>query len=59
MEIAVLNYSTGDVEIYVNIPEDWQTEDICNYLYNDLGLNEDTTAFMVANDIDIKYHKRR
>lgn len=59
MEIAVLDYLTGSITIYVNIPTDWQTEDICNYLYNELGLNEDATAFMVAEDITIDYKKRR
>lgn len=59
MEIAVLNYSTGEVDIYINIPKEWETEDICNYLYNELGLNEDATAFMVAEEITIDYRKRR
>lgn len=60
MQIAVLNYSTNEVGIYTNIPNGWETEDICNYLYNELGLNEDTTAFMVAEeDITIDYRKRR
>lgn len=59
MEIAVLNYSTGEVGIYTNIPNEWQTEDICNYLYNELGLDEDATAFMIAEDISINYKKRR
>lgn len=59
MEIAVLNYATGEVGIYTNIPNEWQVEDVCNYLYNELGLNEDETAFMIGDDINIEFKKRR
>lgn len=59
MEIAVLNYSTGEVGIYTNIPNEWQTEDICHYLYDELGLNDDETAFMVTDKITIDFRKRR
>ena len=59
MEIAVLNYATGEVGIYTNIPNEWQAEDICHYLYDELGLNEDETAFMTGDDINIEIKKRR
>lgn len=59
MEIAVLNYAAGSVDIYVNIPDEWEAGEIADYLHNELGLNEDETAFMTADDININYHKRR
>lgn len=59
MEIAVLNYACGEVEIYTNLPDEWETGEIADYLYNELGLDEDSTAFMAADDINIQFHKNK
>ena len=59
MEIAVLNYTCGEVEIYTNLPDEWEAEEIANYLHDELGLDEDSTVFMAAQGINIEFHKRR
>lgn len=49
MEIAVLNYACGEVEIYTNIPDEWEAEEIADYLHNELGLDEDDILRNVTN----------
>lgn len=59
MEIAVLNYACAEVEIYTNLPDEWDCREIADYLYNEIGLDEDNTAFMIADDINIQFHKNK
>lgn len=46
MDIVVMNYATATVTKYTNCPDEWETEQIENYLYDTLGLRQSDTYYM-------------
>lgn len=52
MYIAIMNYATGEVTIINNCPDDWEEEQITEYLYGENGLNlrESDIYYMAGDD---------
>ena len=44
MDIAILHYNTAEVEVIQNCPDNWESSDIENYLFNVQGY-KDTEIF--------------
>lgn len=55
MSIAILNYATSDVTFVTHVPDDWEEEQISEYLYTEKGLNlrESDTFYMVGDSISL------
>lgn len=55
MDISIMNYATSEVTLITGCPDDWEGEQIENYLYGEDGLNlrESDIYYMVGNFIDI------
>ncbi len=53
MNIAIMNYATSDVTIINFVPDDWEEEQISDYLYSEKGLNlrESEISYMVGDHI--------
>lgn len=50
MTISYLDYSTGEVHIIQNVPEDIDTED---YLFETLGLRDSDIYYMCGDDTNL------
>lgn len=55
MSIAILNYATSDVTMITHVPDDWEEEQISEYLYTENGLNlrESDIFYMVGDSIGL------
>lgn len=55
MSIAILNYATSDVMMITHVPDDWEEEQISEYLYTENGLNlrESDIFYMVGDSIGL------
>ena len=51
MEIAVLDYQTGTINTIKNCPDEWETEDIEEYLYDTLGYRQSNIYYMYGDSI--------
>lgn len=59
MELVVMNYATASVTKYTNLPNEWESEEIENYLFKTLDLNESDIYYMVGDFIPVgeeEYH---
>lgn len=54
MDISIMNYATGEVTIINSCPDDWEEEQITDYLFGKRGLNlrESDIYYMVGSCID-------
>lgn len=46
MEIAIMDYQSGTIRTIKGCPDEWQTEQIEDYLYNTLGYRESDIYYM-------------
>lgn len=46
MEIAIMDYQSGTIRTIKDCPDEWQTEQIEDYLYNTLGYRESDIYYM-------------
>ncbi len=53
MELVVMNYATLSVTKYTNLPDEWDSEEIEEYLYNTLDLSESDTYYMAGSSISV------
>ncbi len=51
MDIVVMNYATATVTKYTNCPDEWETAQIENYLYNTLDLKQSDIYYMADTAI--------
>jgi hypothetical protein len=59
MELVVMNYAAASVTKYINLPDEWETEQIEEYLYKTLDLRESDIYYMVGDSIPVdeeEYH---
>ena len=59
MELVVMNYATASVTKYTNLPNEWEAEQIEEYLFKTLGLRENDIYYMVGDSIPVgeeEYH---
>ena len=52
MDIVVMNYGSSAVTKYTNCPEEWEAEQIENYLFETLGLKESEVCYMAGECIE-------
>ncbi len=57
MNIAIMNYATSEVTIINFVPDDWEEEQISEYLYSEKGLNlrESEISYMVGDSNHISF----
>lgn len=54
MDIAILNYSTGEVTLIGNCPDSWEEEQIEEYIYGKDGLNlRESDTYYMCGDISL------
>ncbi len=47
-----MNYATSEVTVINNVPDDWEEEQILEYLYGKAGLNlRESDTFYMAGDV--------
>jgi hypothetical protein len=59
MELVVMNYAAASVTKYTNLPDEWETEQIEEYLFKTLNLREIDIYYMVGDSIPVgkeEYH---
>ena len=59
MELVIMNYATGSVTKYTNLPDEWEEEQIEEYLYKTLKFRESDIYYMVGDSIPVgeeEYH---
>lgn len=54
MTISVLNYQIGKVEIFKDCPNEWENEEIENFLYKTLDLNSDEIYYMCSDTDEVE-----
>lgn len=54
MTISVLNYQIGKVQIFNDCPNDWETEEIEEFLYETLNMNSDEVYYMCSYVGDVE-----
>ena len=52
MDIVVMNYGSSTVTKYTNCPDEWEAEQIENYLFETLGLKESEVCYMAGECIE-------
>lgn len=57
MEIAIMNYLTGTINVIKGCPAEWETEDVENYLYDTLGYKESDIYYM-CSDCSVTYQEK-
>ena len=54
MDIAIFNYSTGEVTLIGNCPDSWEEEQIEEYIYGEDGLNlSESDTYYMCGDISL------
>ena len=53
MELVVMNYATASVTKYTNLPDEWEEEQIEEYLYKTLNLRESDIYYMAGDSIQV------
>lgn len=58
MDIAIMNYATSEVKVIMYAPDDWEAEQIEEYLFSEKGLHlrESEISYM-AGSIDSSRHR--
>lgn len=57
MEIAIMDYQTGTINVIKGCPAEWETEDVENYLYDTLGYKESDIYYM-CSDCSVTYQEK-
>ena len=60
MELVVMNYAAASVTKYTNLPDEWETEQVEEYLFKTLNLRERDICYMVGDSIQVdeeEYHE--
>ena len=57
MKLVIMNYVASDVTIINNCPDDWEEEQINDYLFSKagLGLRESDVCYMASDDEDLSF----
>ena len=59
MDIAIMNYSTAEITTITGCPDEWENEQIEEYLFKKLNLKESEIHYMCAKSVTNKTEKYR
>ena len=59
MDIAIMNYSTAEITTITGCPDEWENEQIKEYLFKKLNLKESEIHYMCAKSVTNKTEKYR
>lgn len=59
MDIAIMNYSTTEITTVTGCPDEWENEQIEEYLFKKLNLKESEIHYMCAKSVTHKTEKYR
>lgn len=59
MDIAIMNYATAEITTVTGCPDEWENEQIEEYLFKKLNLNESEIHYMCAKNLTNKTEKYR
>lgn len=59
MDIAIMNYATAEITTITGCPDEWENEQIEEYLFKKLNLKESEIHYMCAKSVTHKTEKYR